>query len=194
MPNAPRETPTFEKCLKTLHLTIELASQSHKVWLEVGHFVARNQHFPLTRYLIRSSFLTMIIELFKPLDRNRKSYSFRMLLRLAKRQGGTADKTTCAMVSDMLPLWRKIKLLRHKAYAHLDSGRTIASLLVETGNNAEDFETLLKAYEVCLMHIYRTQGLRFTPLQEANDLLDADLSTTTKSLATAAGYPYSWYK
>src|SRR3954469_20822655 len=54
------ETATFHKCLKALHLTVSLASQAHTTWWVVGDFITRNDNrFPVTSYLLRSSFLTM---------------------------------------------------------------------------------------------------------------------------------------
>src|SRR5207248_3253533 len=65
-PEPQGEETTFHRCLKALHLTVALASQAHTTWLTVGYFITRNDNrFPITGYLVRSSFLTMIIELYK---------------------------------------------------------------------------------------------------------------------------------
>ena len=191
-PEPQGEEPTFHRCLKALHLTVALASQAHTTWLTVGYFITRNDNrFPITGYLVRSSFLTMIIELYKVLDKRADVFSLRLLLSLAAKEKIPIDMATCdKMVADMEPLWEKIKLLRHKAYAHLDSERTIASLLIETGNNAEDFESLLNLYEKCLTHICKSIGVRFQPLAEADALIKNELRTAITAICEKAGYSY----
>jgi hypothetical protein len=190
---AQQEGPTFHRCLKAVHLTVALASQAHTTWLTVGYFVTRNDNrFPVTSYLLRSSFLTMIVELYKALDTREDVYSLRSLLRLAQREEiPHIDAEDCnAMIAEMEPLWRKVRLLRHKAYARLDSERTIASLLLETGNNAEDFERLLKLYEKCLTHLHKCIAVRFPPLAEADRLIKDELTTAIRAICDKAGYRY----
>jgi hypothetical protein len=185
------DTP-FDKCLKSLQRTINLASNAHAVWGEGSHFVLRNDsRFAFIGYLLKSSLLTCIIELYKALDKRSDVFSFYKLIEYAERQGIKIDLEECKkVISQMEPLWGKVRVLRVKYYAHLDDTKSLTTLFLETGNDVEVFEKLLNLYEKCLSDILRTVGIRFAPLSESNALIKEELTTAIKAIADKAGYPY----
>jgi len=133
---------SFEDCYIEMQVAVNFAAESLACWEVVSHDQVRNwkgkgwEHITaLQRYLNRASFLTFVIQSYKVLDRHGDAYSLYELVKYAEIEDiiSKPQEWVGIIETNLKPIWEKIKLLRHKFYAHLDKKKSPKQVLLETG-------------------------------------------------------------
>ncbi len=182
---------SFEDCYIEMQVAVNFAAESLACWEVVSHDQVRNwkgkgwEHIPaLQSYLNRASFLTFVIQSYKVLDRHGDAYSLYELVKYAEIEDiiSKPQEWVDIIETDLKPIWEKIKLLRHKFYAHLDKKKSPKQVLLETGVNSADFRTLLDGYESFLVKLAGRLGQKLTPLATKEELVKTDIATVLDAL------------
>jgi hypothetical protein len=174
-----------------MRVPVDFAAESFACWeIASQHQLKDRQTLPaLQSYLARASLLTLVIELYKVLEKRTDTHNFYQLVEYARQDGIISDPDAWLDIIEntLKPTWETIKSLRHKFYAHLDDKKSPRQLILETNFVPSDFRVLLDGYDSFLEKMAHRIGQKQTAIKVKEDLIRAELKRILDALKARAG-------
>lgn len=195
---------TFEERLDELAQTANRADLHCTIWWIYKHerpaYVGvMNAFLGFFRVSIGAHFAAMVIELYKLLDPRSDSVSLRSLLDEADRDCKLDPKTLASLkqkVAGLDPMWQKVRLLRHKLFAHRDRQLSYDSVLAQAAVTPDEIRDLVERSFEVLNQAFASRSIGTWPRdyrteRDTHRLLDAlrTLNGATAPNSTTLGGP-----
>ncbi len=104
------------------------------------------------RTVIHSHLTTLIISLYKIFDKRKDSYNIKRLIKIAKNDDSfTKDELNILdkKFDSAIEIWEKVRILRHKYYAHLKYDLTPNKIYKEAKIKPDEFlELIMQSYDI----------------------------------------------
>jgi len=144
--------------IKELQQTIVAASLNYDVWRAYKSKETREKFIEvMNRYTlffqtgINAHFLALIIPLYRFYENKSDTYNICQLLKRI-RSGGDLPAETVAALDEIVrraePLWKKVRVLRNRAFGHRSKAHAIEELFKEANIKLDDTDDLKKLLDM----------------------------------------------
>lgn len=154
-----------DESIQELRHTVSVASLNYDIWWVYKSERTRPQYVDImNRYhlffstSIHSHFVALIVALYRLYEKRRDTHNIPRLIDLLEKEGRLSDTVLTsirAKYATAFPLWKKVSVVRNKAFGHRSIAHTDEEVFREAGVSPNELRDLLEVSKTLLNEITR---------------------------------------
>ena len=185
-----------DEYIRELRHTVSVAVLNYDIWwvyksdrTRPKYIDAMNRYHLFFSTSIHAHFVALIVALYRLYEKRRDTHNIPGLIELVEKEGliGVTTLTLIrAKYESARPLWKKVAVVRNKAFGHHSAAHTDEEVFREAGVSSNDLKQLLEISKALLNELTqeRSDNVHAWNLSGTEDTerLLADLGTTKSAL------------